>query len=463
MKKIYKIKNFLFFAALAALAIVGLLWFLRPQVSELEKRELTKFPKLTLAGIMDGSFGTELDKWYADTYPLRDSFIGGANRLKALYGNRSVQIIPGAPQGGTATGSDEGSGGTDDTVPSTDDATPPEGGTQGDAQDGSAGTTPDDGNASTTPPTGLDEEEDDTPMAGEVSGPVFVSGDSAYGLSYFNQTSSDAYARIVNRAQRLLSGEAQVYSIIIPTSSGILLNSATQKDIGVDDQRETIEYVNGQLTDDVRALNIYDTMKAHDGEYIYFRTDHHWTALGAYYAYTDFCEAKGVTPHELSQFTKREYPGFLGSFYSRAMSSAMERNPDTVEAYVPMGTNNMVFIDAKGVETNWYIISDVTNSFSGGKYYCFAGSDQPYAYAHNPQITDGSACVVVKDSFGNAFVPFLVDHYEYTYWIDFRYYKGTLPGLVREKGIGDVIFCFNTDNISSSSVASMLDQLVPEG
>ncbi len=458
-KKIYRIKNIVFFAVLGVLAVIGTMWFLRPHVSEIEKRELTPFPDPTLTGVLDGSFAKDLGQWYSDTYPLREQLISGAHLIQSLYGNRSEQIIikdnpadeipdvPGGddPQGGAAPASAEPSEKPSEAPSAEPTAAPPT---------STPVPTPD-----STPEPTLPDGTISTP--GEVMGTIYVAGDSAYSLYYFSEAGATRYANFINRAHQALGDDVQIYSISIPLSSGVMLDQSLMDDVGASDQRAAIEYMNSLMEPGVHGLNIYDTMKQHNSQYIYFRTDHHWTALGAYYAYVELCREKGVTPHTLDQFEQKNFEGFLGTFYSETRSDAMAANPDTVTAYVPMGTNSMTFVGHDGAEYSWNIISDVESSGSGSKYYCFSGSDQPYSYVHNPQITDGSACVVIKDSFGNAFVPFMVDHYEYTYWIDFRYYGGTLPDLVREKGIGDVIFCLNMYNTSSEGAVSLLEDLVP--
>ena len=78
----------------------------------------------------------------------------------------------------------------------------------------------------------------------------------------------------------------------------------------------------------------------------------------------------------------------------------------------------------------------------------------------NPAITDGSACLVIKDSYGNAFIPFLVDHYQYLYWVDFRYYKGSIYDLVEQKGIRDVVVVQNIYNTAAEGTLSSLQALI---
>ena len=128
----------------------------------------------------------------------------------------------------------------------------------------------------------------------------------------------------------------------------------------------------------------------------------------------------------------------------------MKNNPDTIEAYVPSSTNNMMFVEKSGEQRQWKIINDVSQYAAGVKYSCFIGGDNPYSRIDNPVLTDGSSCVVIKESYGNAFVPFLVDHYQTVHVIDYRYYKGNLVDFVKENGVQDVIFVNNADVLNTS-------------
>ena len=78
----------------------------------------------------------------------------------------------------------------------------------------------------------------------------------------------------------------------------------------------------------------------------------------------------------------------------------------------------------------------------------------------NKDLSDGSACIVVKESFGNAFVPFLVDHYQYVYVIDYRYWKGSLEELVGETGATDVIFINNLSMIRNKYLVGQLKKVM---
>lgn len=129
-------------------------------------------------------------------------------------------------------------------------------------------------------------------------------------------------------------------------------------------------------------------------------------------------------------------------------------------AYKPMSTNKMKMTMADGTTYDWFVVNDVSGYGSSMKYGAFAGGDQPYSVVENPEITDGSACLVIKDSYGNALIPYLVDHYQYLYWIDFRYYKGSIYDLVAEKNIKDVLVLQQIYNTGDSGALKKLQALV---
>ena len=424
--KIRPVKLAVFFGTLAALCLIGI-FLPRPDESEIEKRKLTEFPRFTWGNFWDGSWFSGIDTWYADTYPLREALIAGNKAVQSLYGVRSEVIVGGENQGEVIPDIGEGKGELP-TLPQDDPEQKEE-------------EPPRDGNVNAD---------------GEMISGIFVSDNVGYGLYYFVQKNADWYAAILNEMDKRLEGRAQLYSLIAPINGGVLLSDARQQELHVSDQRESIRYIYSRMAEDIKTVEVFDTLRAHVDEYIYFHTDHHWTALGAYYAYTQYAAAAGLTPHTLEQFEKVEYPNFLGTYYSVSGITSLGANPDTVIAYKPMGTNKMKMTMADGVTYDWFVVNDVTSYGSSMKYGTFAGGDQPYNVVENPEITDGSACLVIKDSYGNALIPYLVDHYQYLYWVDFRHYKGSIYDLVEEKNIKDVLVLQQIYNTGDSGALKKL-------
>lgn len=291
---------------------------------------------------------------------------------------------------------------------------------------------------------------------------VYRVGDTGYEMYTYVESTAKKYADNINAIADAVEGTATVYMLPAPLSSGITLPDVLYgKDI-FSDQKAAEDGIIGFMNDNVVSVPLNKAMMAHRSEYIYFRTDHHWTATGAYYAYAEFCKLAGKTANPLESYATEEFPGFLGTFYRDTNeSSHLGDNPDTVVAYHPLSADaTLDYTDKNGQVIRWPIIYDQSNAPASYKYGTFVGGDQPYTIIKNPAITDGSSCVVVKESFGNAFVPFLVDHYETVHVIDYRYWEGSVSDFVKTNGVDDVLFVNNLSAIRSSVLVGYLHDIL---
>ena len=284
------------------------------------------------------------------------------------------------------------------------------------------------------------------------TGSAYMLDGQVFAAACAGQSIADYYAGMVNTVGDKLAGKATLYDIVVPTAFGACLSTDIQDEMVGNNQPALIDYLYGKVTsENAVTVDACSKIVKHNAEYIYYRSDHHWTVTGAYYAYVAWCNAKGIEPHSTDFFKEtKEFDGFLGSFYSLAGKPAsLDSNRDTVLAYVPNGTNDEVFTGSDGKDVKWSVIQDVSGWASSSKYNCFIGGDNPKAVIENPEITDGSACILIKESYGNAFAPFLVDHYQYTYVFDYRYFKGDLTSFVTEHNVQDVIIVNNMEAIGT--------------
>ncbi|MEG1427107.1 MAG: DHHW family protein [Oscillospiraceae bacterium] len=286
-------------------------------------------------------------------------------------------------------------------------------------------------------------------LATETLGGILVVGDTGYEFYNFNQSVADSYIETVDKAATSLEGTASVYDIIVPTSMGVMLDPEFAENAGSSNQRKAIDFFHNSFNKVVKPIDIMDVLREKGDQYLYYRTDHHWTSLGAYYAYTAVAEAAGFKPLDLSQYTKKEYPDYLGSFYEETQNNvALGNNPDTVEAYIPPDKVVMDVTQEDGVVlSDWPMIADGTDYDTSMKYIIFLAGDNPFTEMTNENATSGKSCLLIKESFGNAFAPFLTSNYKKVYVVDYRYYKGKVQDLVKEKGIDDV---FIMNNISAT-------------
>ncbi|MBM6676248.1 hypothetical protein H6A07_05765 [Olsenella uli] len=411
---------------LAAGFVVGLAFFARPSTSGVEMRELTPFPSFSLEGFLDGSFTSDLSLWYADTYPLREPLVAADQWLEARYGiDTGTKMIGGnvvadelPPEGETGSGADAAPAEREQVEVPTEDAM---------AAD----------------------------IQNQIMSGLYVNNGAAYSIYYFSQEAVEGYTGAINACARALDGEAKVYSVLAPNNSAVLDDETLAK-LGGTDQQQAIAYFNSLYDPSVGTLDSWGAIRNHRDEYVYFRTDHHWTQLGAYYVYVELCEQMGIEPVDLADQETMRFDGFLGTYYSQIRDAAMAANPDYVEAHVPNGTNDMTYWDKNGTEVQANVITDVTGWNQASLYNTFIAGDQPLEHIHNPKKDDGSSVLVIKDSYGCAFTPLLVDNFEDVWVIDFRYSDENIPAFVREHGIQNVVF---VNNISLAGTLTVADKL----
>lgn len=279
---------------------------------------------------------------------------------------------------------------------------------------------------------------------------------SAFEICGYNDSSAANYAALVSKVADALKGKTKVYSLPIPTAFGIALPDDIQA-IYPDyaNQGQSIEKVLAKMSSNVIPVRIYHNLMSHRDEYIYFRTDHHWNGTGAYYAYEAFCETKGITPYTMAQRKEKQVGNFLGSLYDNSKKDQNLLPADTIYAYYPYSESaTMTYYDRNGNANPWNIISNNVT------YSLFAGADQPLAVFTNPEVTDGSVCVIVKESYGNALLPYLVDHYSTIYEVDYRYWKGDIAAYAQEVDADDLIFANNIMMISTPYLVGIFNTII---
>ena len=411
-------------AVMALGCVIGLAFFIRPTTSDFEKRELTAFPTPSVASFLDGTFFSDLSLWYADTYPLREPLVKADHALENLYGIQpETQFVGGNVQA---------------------DELPVEGGTVAPATVE---------REEVAPPEAQAVQED---VQANIMNGLYVEGGTACSVYYFYEPAVTTYCAAVNKCAEELDGVADVYSVLIPNNSGATLDESVLDSLGGSNQKQALDYFHSLMDPRVKVVETYDALRAHRDEYIFFRTDHHWTQLGAYYAYVEFCKVKGIEPFELSDRKEAVYDSFLGSFYGELQLPAMAENPDTMYAYIPNGTNDLTYWTPDGEEFEGNVIADASIYDENAKYLAFIMGDQERQIIENPKVTDGSSCLVIKDSYGCAFVPNLVDNYQTVHVLDFRKTWHNVPEYVRENNIQDVIFMNNMTIAGTDTAADAL-------
>ncbi|NBI27710.1 DHHW family protein [Chengkuizengella marina] len=282
----------------------------------------------------------------------------------------------------------------------------------------------------------------------ESKGNYVVVGNKAMSLYYYTPEAAEQYADALNMFRDKIGNDIEIYSLVVPTAIEYFLEEK-YSDMAPP-QSESIQFVNEQLDESIHSIPAYKILEEYKNEYTYFRSDHHWTALGAYYAYTSFMEQMGESAIPLGEYSEIKAGQFLGTTYNATLNKNIAANPDTIFIYEPF--TEYVFKALKnGKLTQGEVIQD--NKEGYGK---FLGGDFPSAYIQTER--EGDRILIIKDSYANSFIPFLIPHYEQIHFIDLRHYSGDVYDYITEHKIDKVMFLNSSSVTSHTGYTSILQE-----
>lgn len=252
---------------------------------------------------------------------------------------------------------------------------------------------------------------------------------AGYIYQNFSKQTTDEYAGVLNALVQALDGTGiTVVSAPPPTAVGILFEESYQELLNSVSQRKILDYLNSRLDDRIVKVDTVAALQAHNNEYLFFRTDHHWTPLGAYYAYRALCESIGLTPVELTDMEEWNLGEFRGSLTGQ-VSRPYDLRSDELIAYRPKGEITRWSVDRNGWKTELPLFTYWEGMDIRSKYAVFgADAATPMVQVQNDSLEDGPTCVILKDSFANCFIPFLTQSFRTIYALDYRYFPG--PSLM---------------------------------
>lgn len=185
------------------------------------------------------------------------------------------------------------------------------------------------------------------------------------------------------------------------------------------------------------------TLLDHAQEPIYYRTDHHWTSLGAYYGYTALCNDLNAEAVNINSFTEeRVTEDFNGTLYSTSGIHWLE--PDTMEFYVP--EEGLTVTSWRGVKPETAQLYDRTYLAKKDKYSAFLGGNQPLCVIKNDHAKTDRKILLVRDSYADAMAPFLAQTFEEVHLIDLRYYRLSVAEYADENEIDDIVISYSVQN-----------------
>ena len=266
-------------------------------------------------------------------------------------------------------------------------------------------------------------------------------------ITRFDQPAADRVTENLNYVNKFVENvDIPVVFSLIPTQACIWADRLPEGAPNAS-QTDLMAQAQGAVTGATWA-DVYTPLMEHKDEDIFYRTDHHWTSLGAYYGYTGLAQALGYTPVPLS-----DYDATVRSteFYGTVFSSSGVRwvKPDTITTYVPDDGITVVShtYDNSGnpVEEQRALYVESFLSVKD-KYSMFLGGNQSLGVVTNTNNPDGPKLLIIRDSYADSLVPFLTAHYSEIHLIDPRYYHLSVKDYVEQNGIDQALVLYSVPN-----------------
>lgn len=426
----YRIQKMNAFLFVFCISILGLSFLVLPKkkISINEKRSLAQFPSLSMNSLLNGNYMDSIDLYFSDHFPWREQFITVANTIAENRGfaDKNLKYY-------TRNAQPDSPSKTMDELENEDSLS--------------------------LESIALDTNQTVNNLPFETIKSVVVSNKRAIQMFGGSKIGAKNYAGLINSYKKAFGPSVNIYCMPIPVGADFYLPEKINK-------RKEKEFINDlfqQLQSDVVKVNAYEELSKHSNEYIQFNTDHHWTGRGAYYAYVAFCKSSGFDPLPLASFQRKVIPNFLGTLYYYTLSKELKTNIDSVEYFkVPVSTKSFYIKKGRTAEQPTQLYAEFAKGSNA--YGVFLGGDYPLMRIAT-SVKNGRKVLIFKDSYGNAFSPYLASHFEEVYIIDFRYFIGSVKSLVVKNNITDIVFAHNVYASNSSFTVKremgMLNYIAP--
>lgn len=463
LKPVFASANVIYSAIFFGAITVSMLVLPRSTTSFIEQRELAKFPEFTYESFINGDYAEAIAEFYNDTVPYRDELKKLAAGIKSIYGVE----LGGAEIHGQLVAITEESEDEPENIPVVAPVTSISSAQKTDSSEINTASpieTTTAVSSSTTTTTTVATEKPLNEIADGVitNGQVVIklSDGHYWGISLFGGGKGKTYAEALNRFNEELGEDVKIYSMVVPTAGEFYLPEQ-YNDYNASHQK-SVESINSQLNEDIIAVDAISALWQHTSEPIYTRTDHHWQALGAYYAAEAFAKAADVPFNPLDTYTEVVKDGYVGTMYMYTESMSLLNDPEQFVYYKPSNDYTVYYYDtAYNFDYNFPLFIDMP---IGSSYSTFMGGDAKIVRIET-DVKNGRKLLIFKDSYGNAEVPFYTGSFEEIYICDMRYFDLNAVEFIKNEGITDLLFTmctFSATGPNAKGLNAVLDNPTAE-
>lgn len=246
-------------------------------------------------------------------------------------------------------------------------------------------------------------------------------------------------------AQNQSLGSDKMSVMLVPSAS-VILKDKLPPLAPTFSQSEVYEKLGSELAGNY--IDVISALEKHKDEEVYYKTDHHWTTLGAYYAYRAFCEQKGIAGYTLEDFTKKAVSdNFFGTLYNKAR--LITTSPDSINIYEPRFESSYQ-VDYNMGQKQANTLYDESYLEKRDQYSYFLSSNNAVVTIKS-QNENGKTLLLLKDSFSHSLAPFLANDYENVILVDLRYYNGSIKSFIGENNVTDVLAIYHFSTLESDT------------
>lgn len=267
---------------------------------------------------------------------------------------------------------------------------------------------------------------------------VYFGADGQTLFAHFPQVSDEELSTRVGYVNALAENvSVPVYFSVIPDKSYVWADRLPADAPNVDDG-STIDRAAALCGDGVNWIGLKDALSGDDA---FYRTDHHWTTMGAYQGYLALAAAMNGSATVLDYEPTLVSDRFYGTTYSSAGAGWV--SPDEMYTWVPEGGVEVTrYPEGKPVPGSLYDLSQLEVK---DKYKMFLGGNQPLCVIENPD-GEGGRLLVVRDSYSDTLAPFLSLDYGEVHLFDLRYNRTSLKDYVEQNHIDQVLVLYSASN-----------------
>ncbi|MBE6054428.1 MAG: hypothetical protein E7212_11135 [Clostridium sartagoforme] len=268
-----------------------------------------------------------------------------------------------------------------------------------------------------------------------------IYGDNNYLFDKFDSIDEYNLNKNINTLKDFILDSNLKFNIMIIPESFSIYKELLPLGINLVDEIEYIKNIDKEFSNikNCKSINLIDTLVNNKDNYIYYKTDHHWTSFGAYLAYKEFAYMNNIKPIEINNLNENIVNGFRGTYFSKS------KNFNVEDDYIVYYDTPNIEVEIDGTVVDG--LNDESKWSSSDKYSAFLRGNNGVTIIKNTLVKDKSKILVIKDSYANSFIQFLINNYAEVLVVDLRSFVGSFNEFYKINNFDEVLVLYSFKNL----------------